>query len=573
MKQYETIKFDQNQPKEKISQNSLLAKITCLSFSTYDHDLFNDATFQIHQNEVVALIGKNGSGKSVLLKSILGDEIPDSGDVEIGKNIRISYLPQDVEDIGVSESISIKELFWKARGLDTIENSINKYYLKMANGNCSDQDLNELEKLQVLFEHKNGYVADDEMNIILQGLGLDEQTSRHITPDTRLDQMSSGQKTRVLIGQALFSDAEILILDDPTSHLDVQTITWLSDYLKKCQKGILVATQSISFINSCANKIVEITDSHRILSFTGDYNDYVIKRNQILIAEQDKIKSKQQEYDALYTTWQKFKNEGVFKRSQHMAARGRAMESRLQRLSNEIKGLPGSLDRNIEPRVKSLSFSISGNESSSAIIKIEKPIINYGYFQAVDMSNVDIQLKRGDRYLINGENGSGKSTLLRVIAGKNNENFSLSNGKIDTTTDLVIGYYSPDDMGINRSGNVVKEITQVKNKPNNSEAASILTFFGFPFNGLWDRTIETLSSGEKRQLALAKLMSQKPDILLLDEPTDNIDSIVVKRLISAINTYNGTLILISHDTDFKNNLKMTHQIELENGKLVKYQIL
>ncbi|MDD2482749.1 MAG: ABC-F family ATP-binding cassette domain-containing protein [Candidatus Shapirobacteria bacterium] len=571
MNHIEATEINSNRVKEKDPKGSPLIKVSGLSFSTYDHDLFNNATFQVHQNEVVALVGKNGSGKSFLLRSIIGDEIPDSGDVEISNNISISYLPQDIEDLGITESITIKELFWKARGLDNIENSINGYYEKMASGNYNDQDMVELSKLQTLFEHKNGYTAEDEMNTILRGLGLDHQKTRHITPDTKLEEMSSGQKTRVLIGQSLFSDANLLILDDPTSHLDIDSVIWLSRYIKNCKKGVLIATQNIDFVDACADKIVEITDSHRVLSYTGNYSQYIVKRDQILASEQDNIKSKQQEYDSLFSTWQKFKNEGVYKISQNMAARGRAIETRLQRLSNEIKGLPGSQDQGIEQRVRPLVFSTSKRESSSAILKIENPVISYGEFEAIDMSNVNIQLKRGDRYLITGENGSGKSTLLRVIARHYHENFSINKGRIYTTEDLTIGYFAPDNIGINRKGRVIEEITGTKTKPNEAEAVSILTFFGFPFCGLWERTIETLSSGEKKQLALAKIMAIKPDILLLDEPTDNLNSIIMKRLVSAINSYDGTLILISHDTDFKNNLKITHEIELKDGRLTKSQ--
>jgi len=429
--------------------------------------------------------------------------------------------------------------------------------------------LNRYGELQEKYEHLGGYVAESEMNTILAGLKLTKEETGHITPDTIISKVSSGQKTKILLGRALFSESDLLVLDDPTSHLDADSVKWLGEYLKGTNKAVLIATQKINFINSFSTRILEITDFGRVMSFQGNYNEYLVKRDELLKSEKLAAEAAANKLKKLRETYMKFKSEGVFKRSADMAQVGRALKTRMNRMETAYNEMPGSQQVFRAETAKSLIFS-SENPTKNSSVGIKGISKSYGEYKAVNLSNVSLNIKKGDLVLISGENGSGKSTLVRIIADqieRNNE-FIPDTGIIESGKDLKVGYFSPDNLGISNSGNMFEEIVDTMSTKGESEATAILIFFGFPKNEIRIRKIETLSMGEKRQLALAKIMAAHPDILLLDEPSDNIRPEINERLVDAINGFKGTVILVSHDGKFVDRLDVNQELTLPDGKII-----
>lgn len=554
---------------EKERSNSV-ANVEGVSFSTFDgRTLFQEANFNIHTKNTLVVTGSGGVGKSLMLRIISGREIPETGQVNYSKKeTRISYVPQVPEEMDFSLDDSIREVFWKSRGLDILGKEMKRMEDKMTQGNYNDTLLRKYGEYQEKYNHLDGWNADSDMKQILDGIGLDNSLTQHINPETKLRELSSGQRTKVLIGQALFSNSNLLVLDDPTSHLDKESIEWLTDYIHQANQAVIIASQERDFINRCATQIVEITESGRVINFTGNLDNYEIKRDSILAAEEVRSKSLKQEYENLLSTYSKFKNEGVFKRSDKMAARGRAMESRLERIKNEMDGIP---KKQKESKVKDKKFETSENISDGAILVIYGPVIKYGDFEAVNLQGQKIRIKRREKMLIQGENGSGKSTLMRSLVADNSSSLYVETGSTSIGENLKVGYFSPDIAVGKNDDNVFNLVLNSLESRNEAEATSILTFFGFGYKGLRDITIGTLSSSEKRQVLLSIIMAQKPDVLLLDEPSDKLSETVKARLASAINGYNGSLLLISHDTEFVKNIKINHRIKLKQGRLVEFE--
>lgn len=564
------------QNNENMHNGAQVVALNDVSFSSADRVLFYGVNLSVKKGENSVVVGQSGVGKSTLLKIALGKLPPDTGTVTQAKGIKISFVPQDIDDLDIDNDITIKDLFYKSRGLD---NAIKRkeeleHLMASPEGQSKlEQILNEYSAVSEEYEKLGGYMADTEMDQILTGLKLDVATTGHITPQTKLTEVSSGQRTRILLGQALFANADLLVLDDPTSHLDVDSVKWLSEYLIKSEQATVIATNNIPFINTCANKIVEITDFGRVLSFEGNYDDYLIKRDRLLDAERVQAESVKAERDRIEKTYLAFKAKQIFKRSADMAQVGRAMQSRIQRLDDQYEDLPGSQRVHRVERVRSLVFE-TDTRSGDAVVTIQKLIKKYGDFTAVDLRNLNLLIRRSEFFLISGENGSGKSTLLRMIAAHGTDTkFAPTSGVIQLGTNVKLGYYAPDYVGISKEGSIFEEVKAATRHSNEGEASSTLHFWGFGRKTIRAKTIESLSAGEKKQLALAKIMVQHPNVLLLDEPTDYLKPEVIERLAAALNGFNGTIILISHNPEFKNSLHINRELQMPSGEIKLHENL
>lgn len=556
---------------EPMQRKSQIANLENVSFSSPDRLLFFGVNLSIKQGENIALIGDSGVGKTTLLRIVLGQEAPDTGTAMLKKDIKVSYVPQDIEDLDVEEDITIHDLFYRARGLADIEGRKAELETMMGapeNADRMQQIFDEYTEVSERFEQMGGYTADVEIDTILAGLKLDEETTGHITQNTRLNEVSSGQRTRALIGQALFANADLLVLDDPTSHLDVESVEWLGNYLRRSNQASLTATNNVPFIDTNANKVIEITDFGRVLSFEGNYQDYMTKRDRLLEAEKAEAEAVKAEKERLEATYLKFKGEGVFKRSQSMAQTGRAMESRMRRLDQTYDALPGSRQVDRVERVRNLIFTPE-RRSGEVVVQIDGLVKRYGDFTALDLHDLALSIMRGQKILFSGENGSGKSTLLRMIASvATNGTFLPDEGTIGIGANVLAGYYAPDHTGISRKGSIFEEIKKATNHHNEGEAAATLNFWGFPRGSVRVKKIENLSVGERKQLSLARLMVQHPNLLLLDEPTDYLRPEIIERLVHAINGFDGTVVLISHNPEFKRQLRLTKELTLPEGKII-----
>jgi ATP-binding cassette, subfamily F, member 3 len=563
-----TPRNDGPSPSESMKTQGVIAQLSDVTFSSPEKVLFYDLSVIVAPKDIVSVMGRSGVGKSTLLKIITGNEDPDEGTVTVPSKVRISYVPQDISDLNVENDISIYDLFYTARGLKELEEDRVALELAMENGDVSEATLNRYSEVLEQYDHLGGYTAESEMAAILAGLKLDKETTGHITPETRLNQVSSGQRTRLLIGQALFAEPQLLVMDDPTSHLDVQSVAWLASYLKGKGMTAVIATNHVPFINNASNKIVEITDFGRVISFRGNHDAYVTKRDSLLEAEKLAAESARKRLEQLRATYMKFKSEGVFKRSQDMAATGRAMQSRMDRMQTELEDMPGAKQVNLEEKVRPLVFTAQ-QRSGEDVLGIRGIAKSYGpEHAALFLPYFELEVRRGDVIVLRGENGSGKSTFLRVVAHlMMGGDFLPDDGEVEVGASLQPAYYAPDNVSISNEGKILEEVMSVMKVANPGEATAILRFFGFPGKTIYSKTIGTLSMGEKKQLAIAKLMAQHPNVLLLDEPTDYLKKEIQDRLAEAITGFDGTTILISHNPEFVEQLPVTKIITFPEGEV------
>jgi ATP-binding cassette, subfamily F, member 3 len=555
---------------EAKKDNNMRARFDHVGFVTYDHVLFKDLSITIESGEIIALTGKSGTGKTVIIKILAGLEQPHEGNLSIVPSTTISYVPQELEDIEVDSGTTIRTLLKDARGLNKIESRMSELESKIAiDLNPNNDSIIEYGKLAEKYQSLNGYDPEPEMQKILAGLGVDEHSTGNVTLETQLSEVSSGQLKRILIARALFAKPDILLLDDPTSHLDVAAVQWLVDYLKDIRSAVVIATNNSTFLDKCATKTLGLTDVGRLFIFEGGYSDFIAKKEAVVDAERAQASTVEDKLQQLKDTDKMFRSKQVYKRSANMAQVGRALATRMNKLENKYKEMPGSQVIYDQTKIKDMSFemeTISGKD----VISINKIIKRYGNYTAVDLSHCNpINLSRGEQWLIRGPNGSGKSTLLRmiietIIGGK----FIPDEGKIEIGTNVTSAYYTPDLLNISASGSILSEVTDKIGVLDSRKAASVLSYFGFTPSAALNLNVNMLSSGEKKRLALAKIMLGNYNFLILDEPTgDYMPNDIKERLARALVGYQGTVLLASHDSYFLDRLRIDFKINMPEGKV------
>ena len=547
---------------------AMTVKATEIGFATYDHVLFVDLTLNIRKNEVTAVTGKSGSGKTVLLKILSGQEHQQDGTVTIPPGVRISFVPQELGDIEVDKETSIRQLFKDARGLTELEVQLTKYEQLMST-NPDEKTLSEYGDILEKYQEMDGYNPEPEMEKILSGLGIDKESTGHITLDTKLSEVSSGQLRKVMIAKALYSKPDLLLLDDPTSHLDVSSVKWLSGYLKGASSAVVVSSNNQEFIDSCANQTVGLTDIGRTFVFDGGYSDFVIKRDAIIEAEKTEADSVATKLDQLNETDKMFRSRQVYRRSANMAQVGRALETRISRLQQKYNDLPGSKDVYREEKVRDLSFT-QERRSGQNVVSINRIVKKYGDFIALDFKDKQpLNIQHGERWLFWGQNGSGKSTLSRMIVHQaTGGEFLPTEGAINIGSNIDVGYFSPDTTDVSKSGSLINEVTTKMNINNKGRATSVLRFFGFSNTAIYNQDVKTLSSGEKKRVTLAKIMLRNPNLLVLDEPAgDYMPDEIKQRLASALEKFDGTLIIVSHDLGFIEQIKFNRRLLFPEGRV------
>ena len=436
----------------------------------------------------------------------------------------------------------------------------------MAAGKSSPKLLQEYGNVLNDYEERGGYVAEAEIEETLEGLRLSRRFTGHITPDSRLSQVSSGQRTRLAIGRALFSNAQLVILDDPTAHLDNESVDWLNRQLaRQSKKAVVVASNDNRLAQKSASIILQIETDGRALTFQGSLTDFEKKRQSQLEAEKIARITVERRHDKLEKTYNTFKNEGDFRRSKDFARTGAAMRTRIERMDDQLANMPVAPQEPKRRHQSTLQIRDSQRpiaDSSLIINRVQKTFNGKG---GVDTSSIgEIRVKRGERLVVAGQNGSGKSTLLRMIANEaaGDNKFKPDRGEIVFNSRQKVGYMSPDHLELKSNRGVIDEVTSSMDQANEGRAVAILSSMGFDSYRVRTQNVQTLSAGEKQQLVLAKLIAGNPDVLILDEPTSNLRPDIKSRLARALNEYKGTLIIVDHDPDFIRQLKVTQRVDL-----------
>lgn len=491
----------------------------------YGHQLILDhASLQISSGDRICLVGRNGTGKSTLFKIITGETYPDDGEVWRHDTLRLACLEQEVPN---DSSKTVYEVV--SAGLGKTGELISQYHRLTSNSNeeISTQELAQLSDIQHEIELCDGWNFNQKVEAIISKLLLPS--------DKLLSDCSGGMRRRVMLAQALVSEPDLLLLDEPTNHMDIEAITWLEEFLKNYSGALLFITHDRTFVRNLSNRIVEM-DRGVVTSFNGDYEYYLLKKDEMMEAE-SKANALFDKKLAEHEVWirqgikaRRTRNEGRVRRLKAMR------EQQKQRL--QVKG--------------NVNFKLdSGDNSGKIVADIEH--VNFSYEGHPIIRDFSCRILRGDRIGLIGPNGSGKSTLLKIILGQ----LKPDSGKVVTGTKLELAYFDQHreqletDKTVRENISDGKDYVQVRGR--SCHVVSYLKDFLFPPDRI-DAKVSILSGGERNRLLLARIFTRSANLLVLDEPTNDLDVDTLELLEELLSEYEGTLILVSHDRTFLDNV-------------------
>ncbi|HEM3635637.1 TPA: ABC-F family ATP-binding cassette domain-containing protein [Streptococcus suis] len=488
-----------------------------LTKSVGDKTVFADLSFIIHQGDRIGIIGVNGTGKTTLL-DVLSGRIGFDGDVSPFRTknaYKIAYLTQE-PDFDDSKTV-----------LDTVLSSdlretqlIREYELLLSHYDEASQA--RLEKVMAEMDSLNAWEIESQVKTVLSKLGLTDLNKT-------VAELSGGLRRRVQLAQVLLDNADLLLLDEPTNHLDIDTIEWLTTFLKNTKKSVLFITHDRYFLDNVATRIFEL-DRASLTEYQGNYQDYVL------------LKAEQDERDAAL----RHKKEQLYKQElAWMRRQPQARATKQQARINRFHDLKGDLANKIDDSELEINFETS--RIGKKVINFEN--VSFSYPDKPILTDFNLLIQNKDRIGIVGDNGKGKSTLLNLIAG----DLQADSGKVDIGETIRIGYFSQTIKGLDESKRVINFLQEVAEEAQTTSGmvsiAELLEQFLFPRN-THGTLIEKLSGGEKKRLYLLKILLQRPNVLLLDEPTNDLDIATLTVLEHFLQGFTGLVITVSHDRYF-----------------------
>lgn len=484
--------------------------------------LLDQVSWQIARGERVCIIGRNGTGKSSMLRIVKGEQAPDEGEVWRAPGLKIGELPQELP---VAEQRTVFEVV--ADGLEGVGELISRFK-QLSMSVETEADLEQLTKVQQELEARDGWRLQQLVESTLSRLQL--------PADKRLDELSGGWRRRVLLAQALVAEPDLLLLDEPTNHLDIGAIAWLEDALLNFNGAVLFITHDRAFLQKMATRILELDRGH-LLDWDGDYESFLVHKEQQLAAED----TANELFD------KKLAQEEVWIR-QGIKARRTRNEGRVRAL----KALRAERSQRRE-RQGTASMQISGGErSGKRVIVAEK--VSFAHPGGPELvKNFSMVLQRGDRIGLLGANGSGKTTLLKLLLGQ----LQPTKGSIEPGTKLEIAYFDQLRHQLNPDKTVAENVAEGSDTVIiDGQSKHILSYLGdFLFSPQRARTpVGALSGGERARLLLAKLFTLPANLLVLDEPTNDLDVETLELLETVLLEFKGTVLIVSHDRTFLDNV-------------------
>ena len=473
--------------------------------------LLDDISLQMESGEWIGLLGRNGMGKSTLLKLISGDLLPHSGTIARQQNIRVAYLPQEVP----------QDLTGRVREL--VESG-----LEAPAGTLDDE---------------HAWQRQHQVEKVLSQMELD--------PEARFEVLSAGMKRRVYLARGLACNPDLLLLDEPTNHLDINSIDWLEDFLKRWGRTLLFVTHDRVFLQRLATRIVEL-DRGRLFDWNCDYPTFIKRKEEMLSAEQ----AQNAVFDKKLAQEEQWIRKGIEARRTRNEGRVRALK-RLREMRRERRELAGKIRMQISTE----------NRSGRLVIEAENVTFMYGDKEVVRDFSTTIQ--RGDKVGIVGPNGSGKTTLLRVLMGE----LPPSKGEVRHGTNVEMAYFDQLRAQLDENKSVLDNVGQGRDTITINGRARNLMGYLEDFLFTRDRVrapISALSGGERNRLLLARLFTQPANLLVLDEPTNDLDIETLEVLEDLLLDYEGTLLLVSHDRAFLNNIVTSTLILDGKGSVTEY---
>jgi len=498
-----------------------MLNVTGISKSYSDQELFSGVSFNVGMSDRIAVIGRNGTGKTTLFEIIAGNIMPDSGSISLRRDTAIGYLRQDVQ------TSSGRALLEHVSSSSHVVSDLAHKIRLIQEGLAEEKDketvtglLKELGELQHLYEAKGGYDSEHEAKIVLSGLGFAESDFGRA-----LSEFSGGWQTRIELARLLFLNPDILLLDEPTNYLDLETQRWFENYLKRYHGAVLVTSHDRAFLNNVASKILSIEDDG-VIFYRGNYDSYVLAREKDIKTQQAAAR----------------RQELKISRQMRFIERFRAKNTRASQVQSRIKQLE-KMERVTVPRsTKKIKFNFPEPPRSGRVV-IELKHVDKSYGQHVVYRDLNLALERGDRASIVGINGAGKTTLLRMLAGV----LPFESGQRiighNVTTAYFAQYYIES---LNPRSSIIEELRSAAPDEPEQRLRGLLGAFLFSGDDV-TKNISVLSGGEKTRVAIARMLIRPANFLLLDEPTNHLDIPSREILTDALNAYKGTLCFITHD--------------------------
>lgn len=524
----------------------LSCKDICKSYGI--RDVLKDITFSINDGDKVGIIGANGEGKSTLFKIITKEISQNSGEIFIDKNKTLGYLSQNLaldSDKNIyEEALSVfHELLNIEERLSSLEIKMNEPYDEN-NASYHDKLIKDYTTLQDIYSHKGGYVYKGEISRVLKGLGFTEDDFYK-----SINTLSGGQKTRVALCKLLLRKPDIILLDEPTNHLDLEAISWLEDYMKNYKGTVLVISHDRFFLDSVTTSTFEVIGG-KVECYNVPYSKFIDLRKKNYEAKLKAYNLQQAEIKRQEAIIEKFRSFNREKSIRAAESREKALE-KMERIEAPAHEKEGS-------KIKFEASIKSGYD----VLHIED--MNKSYGEKTLFTNLNIDLKRGEKVALIGENGRGKTTLFKIIMDK----VEADKGVKVLGTNVNVGYYDQEQSDLNLDKTILDEVWDEFPNLTTSKLRSYLASFLFTGDDVF-KVINTLSGGEKCRINLLKLMLSKSNLLLLDEPTNHLDIISREALEDAILEYDGTLMVISHDRYFLNKV-IGRILELKEDGVSEY---
>ncbi|HRO63106.1 ATP-binding cassette domain-containing protein [Thermomonas sp.] len=495
--------------------------------------LLEQINFSIDPGERVCIVGRNGAGKSTLMRLVAGEIKPDDGEIRVQGGVVVARMAQEVPQDTQGSVFDVV-----AQGLGELGALLAQYHHAVHDG-----DMDAMAAAQTQIEARHGWDLDRRVTQVLEKLDLPDEAE--------FAALSGGMKRRVLLGQALVRAPDILLLDEPTNHLDIEAIDWLEGFLKSFNGSLVFVTHDRSFLRALATRIVEI-DRGQLTSWPGDYDNYLRRREERLHAQAQE----NARFDKLLAQEEVWIRQGIKARRTRNEGRVRALKAmRVERAAR----------RELTGKVK---MEAAGAQASGKKV-IEMTGVAQAFGDKVILRDASTTILRGDRIGIIGPNGSGKSTLLKILLGE----LTPDAGSVEQGTQLQIAYFDQHRSQLDESRNAVENVAGGADfvEINGSRKHIIGYLQDFLFSPERARApITRLSGGERNRLLLARLFAQPSNVLVMDEPTNDLDVETLELLEELLLDYKGTLLLVSHDRDFLDNV-VTSTLALEgDGKLAEY---
>jgi ATP-binding cassette subfamily F protein 3 len=507
--------------------------------------LFSDITFRLGNGDRVGLIGKNGAGKSTLLKVISGEIEASSGQIAKEKEINIGFLKQDIDfEFGRTVLEESYLAFSEIIGIEKKISLINTQLAERTDYESSEysQLIVDLNDLQHKYEIIGGYNYQGITEKILQGLGFLRADFNKLT-----DTFSGGWRMRIELAKLLLQNNDILLLDEPTNHLDIEAIIWLEGFLKNYAGAVVIVSHDKMFLDNVTNRTIEISLG-KIYDYPKPYTQYLILRNEIRTQQ---IASQKNQAKQIAQT------EKLIEKFRAKASKATMAQSLIKKL-DKVDRIEVDKDDN---SVMKLSFPISINPGK---VVIEADSISKNYGELSVLQNISLSVDRNSKIAFVGQNGQGKSTLAKIIVGD-----IKSEGVVKLGHNVQIGYFAQNQAEyLDGSKTVLDTMIDAANEKNRSKVRDILGSFLFKGDDA-EKFVRVLSGGERNRLALAKLLLQPLNVLIMDEPTNHLDIKSKNVLKEALKKFEGTLLLVSHDRDFLQGL-VNKVYEFKDKKINEY---